>query len=148
MKKIDIIVEKLENAKDIYLPEYQTEGASGADVRAAEDTILEPNEVKAISTGLRLEIPYGYEIQVRPRSGLALKHKVTVLNAPGTIDSDYRGELKILLVNFGKENFFIKRGERIAQLVVSPVTKANFIEGKVNFDTKRNSGGFGSTGTS
>lgn len=144
--EINIVVEKITNDENIDLPLYKTPGASGADVVSAEDVTLNPGEIKAVATGLKCSIPDNYEIQVRPRSGLALKHGITVLNTPGTIDSDYRGEIKVILINLGKETYFIKRGERIAQFVVSPVYKANFIEGKVETDTLRGEGGFGSTG--
>lgn len=130
------------------LPAYQTEGSAGADVCAflTEDLVLQPMERAAVPTGLSFEIPFGYEIQVRPRSGLALKNGITCLNTPGTIDSDYRGEVKIILINLGKEAFTIHNGERIAQLVVKPVFSADFeIVSKLS-STERGSGGFGSTG--
>ncbi len=131
-----------------FLPEYQTEGASGADIRAllSEDLVLRPGERSLIPTGLTLQIPAGMEGQVRPRSGLAMKHGITVLNAPGTIDSDYRGELKILLVNLGKDDFRIRNGDRIAQIVFSPVLRVSFRRGEAVTETRRGGGGFGSTG--
>lgn len=144
--EVNIKIEKLPDAKDLNLPTYQTIGAAGADVVAAETVELKVNERKAVRTGLILEIPEGFEVQVRPRSGLALKHGITVLNSPGTIDSDYRGEVKVILVNLGNEPFVIKRGERIAQLVVMPVIKAKFIEDTIDYNTSRGKGGFGSTG--
>lgn len=128
------------------LPGYATDGASGMDVRAAEDCVIEPGGRAAVATGLSMEIPCGYECQVRPRSGLALKHGVTVLNAPGTIDSDYRGEVKIILVNFGTMSFEIKRGDRIAQLVFAPVARAVLEESVELDETERAGGGFGHTG--
>lgn len=130
------------------LPHYASTGASGADVKAfiTEDIILAPGETRLIPTGLRFSIPVGYEIQVRPRSGLALKHQITCLNSPGTIDADYRGELGVILVNFGKEPFRITPGMRIAQLVLAPVVQANFILVKELLETVRGSGGFGHTG--
>jgi dUTP pyrophosphatase len=130
------------------LPEYQSAGASGADVRAhcAEEIVLRPGERAMVPTGLFLEIPRGYEAQVRPRSGLAATHGVTVLNAPGTIDSDYRGELQVLLVNLGDADFRIRGGERIAQVVISQVARASFRRRDSIADTRRGSGGFGSTG--
>lgn len=131
-----------------HLPTYGSEGASGADVRAfiKDDLTLLPGKSKLIPTGMRLEIPSGYEIQVRPRSGLALKHGITVLNTPGTIDADYRGEVGIILINHGKEPFIIKPGMRIAQLVVAAVVQANFITSDELVETARGHGGFGHTG--
>jgi dUTP pyrophosphatase len=130
------------------IPRYQSEGAAGADLTAAldRDIVLAPGERVLVPTGIVLEIPPGFEGQIRPRSGLAVRHGVTVLNAPGTIDSDYRGEIKVVLINLGKESFVIKSGERIAQIVLSAVTKADFIHGGGVAETKRGSGGFGSTG--
>ena len=130
------------------LPSYQTEGSAGADVCAflKEDFVLESMERAAIPTGLSFAIPAGYEMQVRPRSGLALKNGITCLNTPGTIDSDYRGEVKVILINLGKEPFTIKNGERIAQLVVKPVVYADFALVSELSKTERGSGGFGSTG--
>lgn len=130
------------------VPSYQTEGAAGADVCACieQDIILEPGKRTLVPTGLCMEIPAGYEIQVRPRSGLAVKHGITCLNTPGTIDSDYRGEVKVLLINLGDQPFVIKNGDRIAQLVVAPVTQAEFSKVEILSDTVRGSGGFGSTG--
>lgn len=139
---------RLPHAKGLDLPAYQTEGAAGADVRAAleSDLVLGAGEWAAVPTGLRVEIPEGFEIQVRPRSGLAFKHAVTVLNAPGTIDADYRGELKVLLINHGREPFTIVHGERIAQIVVASVVQAEFSEVTELSETSRNEAGFGSTG--
>ena len=130
------------------LPVYQTAGSAGADVCAflKEDFILEPMERAAIPTGLSFAIPAGYEMQVRPRSGLALKNGITCLNTPGTIDSDYRGEVKVILINLGKEPFTIRNGERIAQLVVKPVVCAGFAPVSILSKTERGVGGFGSTG--
>lgn len=131
-------------------PEYATLGASGFDLRANEDTILKAGEFKGISTGLYFELPIGYEIQVRPRSGLAFKNGVTVLNSPGTVDSDYRGEIKVILINHSKEDFKIAKGDRIAQAVIANVLAKNFINLKrvesISNDTDRGTGGFGSTG--
>jgi len=133
---------------DIPLPSYSTEGSSGMDVRAAiENTLVIPKgKIGLVPTNLMLEIPHGYEIQVRARSGLALKHGIGVLNAPGTIDSDYRGELKIILFNFGEEDFIINRGDRIAQLVLSIVYIAELKESESLNESKRGSGGFGHSG--
>ncbi len=130
------------------LPSYLTSGASGADVTALVDSplIIRSGEWKVVPTGLFLEIPEGFEIQVRPRSGLAAKHGITVLNAPGTIDSDYRGELKIILINHGKEDFTINNGDRIAQLVCCSVVKMEFEESASIDKTERGASGFGSTG--
>ena len=130
------------------LPTYQTFGAAGADVCANENGIIEPRQHKVVSTGLSLEIPLGYECQVRPRSGLAAKHGVTVLNTPGTIDSDYRGEVKVILYNSSEDPFPYQKGDRIAQLVFAPVTQAEFDVVDELTDTERGEGGFGSTGRS
>lgn len=133
---------------DIPLPSYSTEGSSGMDVRAAVDAemIIPKGKIGLVPTNLKLEIPLGYEIQVRARSGLALKNGIGVLNSPGTIDSDYRGELKIILFNFGEEDFIIKRGDRIAQLVLSKVYLAELNETDDLNDSERGSGGFGHSG--
>jgi dUTP pyrophosphatase len=130
------------------VPEYQTEGAAGADLCAhvPADVILKPGERAIVPTGLHLEIPAGYEGQVRPRSGLAARHGVTVLNTPGTIDSDYRGEIKVILVNLGEADFRIQTGDRIAQIVFSPVIRVSFRRKDAVDTTRRGSGGFGSTG--
>jgi dUTP pyrophosphatase len=131
------------------LPTYASEEAAGADVRAhlKQDLVLQPGTQALIPTGLRFAIPKGYEIQVRPRSGLAFKHGVTVLNSPGTIDSDYRGELGIILINHGKEPFIVTPGMRIAQIVVAPVYRAVFLSEETLAATTRGEGGFGHTGT-
>jgi dUTP pyrophosphatase len=131
------------------LPDYQSVGAAGADLRAhlAADLVIEAGARAVVPTGLRLEIPEGFEGQVRPRSGLAVKAGVTVLNAPGTIDSDYRGEVGVILVNLGTEPFTVRRGDRIAQLVIAPVVRAGFVRAEEVGGTARGSGGFGSTGT-
>ncbi len=140
-------VRRAEWALDLPLPEYATRGSAGLDLRSAEDVVLEPGSFRAISTGLFLEIPPGFEGQIRPRSGLALRHGVTVLNAPGTVDSDYRGEVKVLLVNLGKAPFEVRRGDRIAQLVISPCVQVDLAEVEELSSTGRSEGGFGSTGT-
>lgn len=139
---------RLPHGEGLPLPAYQSAHAAGADICAAVSAplVLAPGDRALVPTGFSVEIPPGFEMQVRPRSGLALKHGVTVLNAPGTIDSDYRGELKVLLVNHGPEPFEIKRGERIAQIVIAPVSGAQFIEARELGDTGRGAGGFGSTG--
>jgi len=139
--------------KTLPLPRYETAGAAGADVcanfaeEARDGLILRPGERALVPSGLRLAIPYGFEVQVRPRSGLALKHGIGLVNAPGTIDSDYRGPLGVLLVNLGQEPFHITHGMRIAQLVVAPVVQATFEMAEGLEDTARGAGGFGSTGT-
>ena len=117
------------------------------DIRSAIDIMVRPSETVLVPTGFQIEIPSGYEAQVRPRSGLAIKHGIGILNSPGTIDSDYRGEVKVILTNFGKEEFSIKRGDRIAQLVISPVVRAQWEEVDAVQETVRGSGGFGHTGT-
>src|SRR4030066_204653 len=133
---------------DIPIPSYATSGSAGMDVRAAvkDEIIIEPNSITLVPTNLSVEIPKGYEIQVRPRSGLAANHSIGILNAPGTIDSDYRGEVKIILMNFGKENFKISAGDRIAQLIVSKIYNAKIEEVDDLNSSKRGDGGFGHTG--
>lgn len=145
MNKIDIKCIANEGA---VVPSYKTAGAAGADVCALikEPVVIPAGKFAMIPTGLFFEIPQGYEIQVRPRSGLAAKNGVTVLNTPGTIDSDYRGELKILLINLGENDFVVNSGDRIAQIIVSPVTTADFIITDSLSDTERGEKGFGSTG--
>jgi dUTP pyrophosphatase len=128
------------------LPQYMTAGASGMDVRAAESAVLEPGARAAVGTGLAVAVPRGWEIQIRPRSGLALRHGVTVVNAPGTIDSDYRGEIRILLVNLGRDAYAIERGDRIAQMVLCPVGRLQWAQSDTLDSTDRGGGGFGSTG--
>ena len=143
---IPVLVKRLPHFEGLELPAYATDGAAGMDVLAAEDVILQPGERWPVATGLAVAIPHGYEIQVRPRSGLALKHGIGVPNSPGTIDSDYRGELKVILINHGAEPFAIARGDRVAQLVLAPVTQAAWEEVAELDDTARGAGGFGSTG--
>lgn len=143
---IRIAVQRLPNGDDLPLPAYATNGAAGMDIVAAEDIVLEPGTRAAVATGFALAIPTGYEVQVRPRSGLALKHGVTCLNTPGTIDSDYRGEVKVILANLGQESFAVRRGDRIAQLVPAPVLRAELALAETLDDTARGVGGFGSTG--
>jgi len=134
------------NALRFDMPSYMTPSSSGVDLRAAEEKTIEPGSWAVIGTRLYLEIPMGYEAQVRPRSGLALKHGVTVLNAPGTIDADYRGEVGVILINLGREPFEVKVGDRIAQLVISDVCRVGFEEVESLSETARGAGGFGSTG--
>ena len=144
---ITIKLTRLPHGEGLPFPAYATEGAAGLDIVTAQDLSLQPGERMAVPTGFAIEIPPGYEVQVRPRSGLALKHGITCLNTPGTIDSDYRGELKVILANLGQDNFAVQRGERIAQLVPAPVLRARFEEVSQLSDSERGSGGFGSTGT-
>jgi dUTP pyrophosphatase len=147
--QILIKVKRLSNEfSDIELPAYATEGSAGMDIRAAvtDEMILEPSKVALVPTNISVEIPKGYEIQVRPRSGLAANHSIGILNSPGTIDSDYRGEIKIIMMNFGSEPFVIHRGDRIAQLIVSKVYQAKIIESDNLNSSQRGEGGFGHTG--
>ncbi|MGS1018144.1 dUTP diphosphatase [Allosphingosinicella humi] len=146
MPSIRIDLKRLPHGEGLPLPSYATQHAAGLDVVAAEDLILPPGGRHAVATGFAIAIPHGYEVQVRPRSGLALKHGITCLNTPGTIDSDYRGEVKVILANLGAEPFAIARGERIAQLVPAAVQHATFAEVESLDDTVRGAGGFGSTG--
>lgn len=136
------------NKSQHYLPKYETEASAGVDLRANISTpiVLEPMERQLIPTGLFMALPVGYEAQIRPRSGLAFKHGITCLNAPGTIDADYRGEIKVLLINLSKEAFTIENGERIAQMVIAKHEQAEWIEVEILDETKRGAGGFGSTG--
>lgn len=149
MSRIDIKVKRLTNKfSDIPLPVYATGGSAGMDLRAAleRDVTIQPGSVELVPTNLSVEIPTGYEIQVRPRSGLAAKHGIGVLNSPGTIDSDYRGEVKVILFNFGKEPFVIKRGDRIAQMILSKIYLMNVVETDSLNESDRGAGGFGHTG--
>jgi dUTP pyrophosphatase len=143
---IEIGLKRLPHGEGLPLPSYASSGAAGLDVVAAESLTLAPGTRQAVATGFAIAIPEGYEVQVRPRSGLALKHGITCLNTPGTIDSDYRGEVKVILANLGAEPFEVVRGERIAQLVPAPVLRAAFVEVAELGDTARGGGGFGSTG--
>jgi len=144
MTKIQI--KKLSSS--VSIPKYETSGSSGMDIAAhiENNIIINPGEKALVATGFSIAIPRGYEVQIRPRSGLAAKKSITVLNSPGTIDADYRGEIKVILINLGKEKFVVKNGERIAQMVVCPVDQANLDEVKELSDTARGSDGFGSTG--
>ncbi|MBA2771305.1 MAG: dUTP diphosphatase [Sphingomonas sp.] len=143
---IEIRFTRLPHGQGLPLPAYATEHAAGLDIRSAEELVLQPGQRHAVPTGFAIEIPHGFEVQVRPRSGLAVRHGITCLNTPGTIDSDYRGEVKVILINLGEEPFEIRRGERIAQLVPAPVLRAHFSEAESLAETARGSGGFGSTG--
>ena len=143
-------IRRLSNNPDLPLPAYETAGAAGMDLRAAvaeaEPIVLRPGARAAVPTGLAFALPRGFEGQVRPRSGLAARYGITQVNTPGTIDSDYRGEVKVILINLGQEDFTIRRGDRIAQLVIAPVTQAQWAEVESLDDTVRGEGGFGSTG--
>ncbi len=145
-KPIEIPVKRLDNADDLPMPSYETTGSAGMDIRAAEAATIAPGKRGLVGTGFAFAIPEGYEVQVRPRSGLALKKGISVLNTPGTIDSDYRGEIKVILANLGEEDFAVERGDRIAQIVVAPVQRGNLIEVADLDETDRGAGGFGSTG--
>ena len=144
---IKILIKRL--SKEVFLPKYETSGSSGMDLAAnINDYInIEPGKTAIIPTGIALSIPKGFEVQIRPRSGLAAKQKISVLNTPGTIDADYRGEIKVILINFGRESFKVEKGLRIAQMVVCPVVQAQFKEVNDLSETERGKGGFGSTGT-
>jgi len=144
--RVAVRIKRLPHGEGLALPAYATSGAAGMDVLAAEDVTLAPGARHAVATGLAVAIPDGFEIQVRPRSGLALKHGISVPNTPGTVDSDYRGELKVILINHGSEPFAIARGDRVAQLVLAPVVRAEWEEVSGLDETARGAGGFGSTG--
>ncbi|MCC7211111.1 MAG: dUTP diphosphatase [Candidatus Brocadia sp.] len=148
MNTLKIKVMRKQGCEDLPLPQYMSEAASGMDLYAAVDAsvLIERGEIKLVPTGIHIEVPRGYEAQVRPRSGLALKHGLTLVNTPGTIDSDYRGEIGIILCNLGKEKFTVARGMRIAQLVIQPVTRAELVEVERLEESPRGTGGFGHTG--
>lgn len=143
---VPVRIKRLPHGHGLDLPAYATAGAAGMDVVSAEDVTIASGARHAVATGLAMAIPAGFEVQVRPRSGLALKHGISVPNTPGTIDSDYRGELKVILINHGHDAFEIRRGDRIAQLVLAPVTQAAWLEAEELDETARGEGGFGSTG--
>ena len=149
MNALEVAIRRLPNGYDLPLPAYATPSSAGVDLVAAVDgvTALKPGARALIPSGFALALPAGYEAQVRPRSGLALKHGVTVLNSPGTIDADYRGEVGVILINLGEEPFFIERGMRIAQMVIGPVSPVTWNEVADLPESARGSGGFGSTGT-
>lgn len=146
MKNIILNIEKLEHFEGLDLPKYQTEHASGFDLLSAEAKVIKSGQRDIVATGLKMEIPIGYEGQVRPRSGLAYKYGIMIPNSPGTIDADYRGEVKVIIYNSGEEDFVINRGDRIAQFVLTPVVKAEFNVALSVDETARGEGGFGSTG--
>ena len=148
MERLSVQIKRLENNPDLPLPGYETDGSSGMDIRAAvnESVILNPGEVKLIPTGFAMSIPPGYEGQMRPRSGLALRHGIGMVNSPGTIDSDYRGEISIIMINWGQRPFTINRGDRIAQMIVGKVYRAELIDVDSLDSTLRGAGGFGHSG--
>ena len=143
-----IFIKKLNHGKDLPLPCYMTDGAAGMDLYACvdEEVVIEPAKIKLIPTGISMSMPEGYEAQIRPRSGLAAKHGISIVNTPGTIDSDYRGEIKIIMINFGDKPFLVKRGDRIAQMVINKIETPEVIETDNLNETERGEGGFGSTG--
>ncbi len=146
----EVAIMRLDHARDLPLPTYESPGAAGMDLRAAvaenQPLVLRPGSRAAVPTGLAIALPPGHEAQVRPRSGLALRNGVTPLNSPGTVDADYRGEIKVILINLGEDDFTIRRGDRIAQLVIAPVAQATWREVEGLGETDRGAGGFGSTG--
>jgi dUTP pyrophosphatase len=142
----EVAILRLAHGEGLALPSYESEHAAGMDLRAAEDALLPPGGRAMVATGFAIALPDGFEAQVRPRSGLAAKHGVTLLNSPGTIDADYRGEIKVILINHGSDTFAIRRGDRIAQMVVAPVTRVQLREERELAMTSRGGGGFGSTG--
>jgi dUTP pyrophosphatase len=144
---VRIRITRDEGARDLELPIYQTDGAAGMDIRASEERMLQPGETALIQTGFSIAVPRGFEAQLRPRSGLALKNGITLLNSPGTIDSDYRGPVGVILTNLGHEPFYIHRGDRIAQMVITKVERARWQVVEVLDETGRGEGGFGSSGT-
>ena len=143
---VRVLIARSGRAKDFPLPEYATPASAGVDLRASEGCVIPPGGRALVPTGLRIALPEGYEAQVRPRSGLALKHGVTLPNSPGTIDADYRGEIGVILMNLGQEPFIVEPGDRIAQMVVAPVTRVAWSEVEELDATERGEGGFGSTG--
>ncbi len=149
MEEIEIRLKRSKGAKDLPLPAYHSVHASGMDLLAAvrEELVLNPGDIRLIPTGIHISLPAGFEGQIRPRSGLVSRHGVTVVNAPGTVDADYRGEIFVILGNFGKESFMVRRGMRIAQMVIQPVVRARILQVEELDSTARGSGGFGHTGT-
>jgi len=147
MEKIKVYIQKISGAEDIPLPQYMTDQAAGMDIFAAviEDEIILPGQRKKIATGIAIALPEGYEAQIRPRSGLALKNGITLLNSPGTIDADYRGEIGLIVINHGEDPFVVKRGMRLAQMMVQKVLQVDWMETSALNDTPRGDGGFGHT---
>lgn len=148
MKTVNVLIKRKETAKDLPIPSYATIGSSGVDLYADVDNqiVIGPGEIKLVPTGIYIELPEGYEAQIRPRSGLSLKHGITLVNTPGTVDSDYRGLINLIVINLGKEPFTVNRGHRLAQMVIREVIRANFIESGELGPTERAHGGFGHTG--
>lgn len=148
MKKIKIKIKRKHNAKDLAIPAYATPGSSGVDLYAdvERDESIASGEIKLVSCGIYIELPQGYEAEVRPRSGLAIKHGISLVNSPGTIDSDYRGLINLIVINHGKEAYVVKRGQRLAQMVIKEVARAEFVEVEELDETERAHGGFGHTG--
>ncbi len=148
MKTVEVKIRQKEDCCDLPLPAYQSKGSSGMDLYAdvQEETTLEPGRIKLISTGIYISLPLGYEAEIRPRSGLALKHGLSLVNSPGTIDSDYRGLISLIMINLGPDPYKVKRGERVAQMVIKSVTQAKWIKVDSLDETQRNEGGFGHTG--
>jgi len=149
MTAVEVAIQRLPHGADLPLPGYETAGSAGLDLLAAVDAdlILQPGERMLVPSGIAIALPAGYEAQIRPRSGLAAEHGITLLNAPGTIDADYRGEIKVILANLGAEIFTVTRGMRIAQMVVAPVSRVVWSAAETLDETARGAGGFGSTGT-
>lgn len=145
---MNLYIKRLETAKDLPLPKFMTSGSAGMDLYAnvKENLVIEKGSIKLVPTGISISLPEGYEAQIRPRSGLAIKYGISLVNTPGTIDSDYRGEIKVIMINFGDKPFVVKRGDRIAQMVINKIEIPNIIETKELDDTNRGLGGFGSTG--
>ncbi len=150
MTSLKIRITRLSDTADIPLPSYTTAGSAGMDIYAAveDELVIKSGETVLVPTGFSIELPIGHEAQIRPRSGLAIKNSVGLMNSPGTIDSDYRGEVKIIVSNFGKNDFVVKRGDRIAQMVIAKYERAEWIQVDQLSETERGNGGFGSTGTS
>lgn len=148
MKNIHVDIKKVREGSDVPLPQYMTEHSSGMDLYADidEEITIKPMERTLVPTGISISLPDGYEAQIRPRSGLAIKHGITLVNSPGTIDADYRGEIKVIIINLGTSSFVVKRGERVAQMVVHEVSRVTWRESTVLADTARGGGGFGHTG--
>ena len=146
--RVKVEIKRLDGGEDIPLPAYETPGAAGMDLRAAvkEKVILNPGEIKLVPTGLAVSVPGGYEAQIRPRSGLALKHGIGMVNSPGTIDSDYRGEIGLIMINWGRKPYAISRGDRVAQMLITKVYRAEVMEVKNLDPTPRGDGGFGHSG--
>ncbi len=145
---MEVKIQRIQGNEDLPLPRYMSSGASGMDLFAAvtDTVIIPPMEVAVIPLGIKIALPDGFEAQIRPRSGLAARHGIGILNSPGTVDSDYRGEIRVILINFGKEPFAVNRGDRIAQMIITRVARATLVEQDSLEDTKRGSGGFGHTG--